>query len=204
MADAPKGVAGGSLAPAVGVAANQTGPRGLGIKDFRWNFYQLALTLDNGKELLSPDLRGADGRGIIDVDKVGNALRLTFNDNTIADFDLPKGDKGDPGPEGGRGAAGKDAPVYQSISNTTLNVGSGAAVGFSNIPALTAAARISIEGADIRVTTTGTAPTATVGDLLEAGTGWLIESAADVAAFKALAQAGGAAVLQVTYLKVVP
>lgn len=118
------------------------------------------------------------------------------------------GANGSNGLDGAPGVNGKDAPVYQSIpgSAKSITVTSGAAVGLGALPALTAGARITVEGGSIRTTTDGTTPVAggsPVGDLWEVGTGWQIESNADTAAFLAIA-VSTTATLQVTFLKVAP
>lgn len=79
----------------------------------------------------------------------------------------------------------------------TLSVG-GSAVPFAAAPTGATKAVITTETADVRYWIDGSTPTTTVGHLIKAGGGINLDSAGQIANFKAIA-VSGSAVLQISY-----
>ena len=61
-------------------------------------------------------------------------------------------------------------------------------------------AEITVDGADVRVRSDGTDPTATVGHLILDGAAVSLSSAKDIAAFRTIRDAGANATLSISYL----
>ena len=87
---------------------------------------------------------------------------------------------------------------YDTVGYESLIV-SDTAVGFASIPATAVRAFITIEDADIRFRVDDPLPTTIEGHVLVATDILLLESAADIASFKAIRDGAVDAILKVTY-----
>ena len=87
---------------------------------------------------------------------------------------------------------------YTTVGYESLTVSS-SAVGLASIPTTAVRAFITVEDANVRFRVDGTVPTTIEGHALAASDILLIESASDIAAFRAIRDDAVDAILKVTY-----